>query len=41
MTLVNNLGFNLCVTPWSLVMRLVAYFGIEESCQNRGPRDIE
>ena len=26
--LLNDLGFNLCVTPWSLVVRLVAYFGV-------------
>jgi len=31
--LVNDLGFNLCVAPWSLVVRLVTYFGVEESCQ--------
>jgi len=29
--LINDLGFNLCVMPWSLVVRLVAYFGVEES----------
>jgi len=28
--LLNDLGFNLCVVPWSLVMRLVAYFGVKE-----------
>jgi len=28
--LLNNLGFNLCVAPWSLVVRLVAYFGVRE-----------
>jgi len=28
--LLNNLGFNLCVVPWSPVMRLVAYFGVRE-----------
>jgi len=28
--LLNNLGFNLCVAPWSPVMRLVAYFGVVE-----------
>jgi len=28
--LLNNLGFNLCVVPWSPVMRLVAYFGVVE-----------
>ena len=26
----NDLGFNLCVVPWSPVVRLVAYFGVEE-----------
>ena len=26
--LLNDLGFNLCVAPWSLVMRLVVYFGV-------------
>jgi len=28
--LLNDLGFNLCVTPQSLVMRLVAYFRVVE-----------
>ena len=28
--LLNNLGFNLYVAPWSLVMRLVVYFGVKE-----------
>jgi len=28
--LLNDLGFNLCVVPRSLVVRLVAYFGVEE-----------
>jgi len=28
--LLNNLGFNLYVVPWSLVMRLVVYFGVKE-----------
>jgi len=28
--LLNDLGFNLCVAPRSLVMRLVAYFGVKE-----------
>jgi len=28
--LLNDLGFNLCVAPWSLVMRLVVYFGVME-----------
>ena len=26
--LLNDLGFNLCVVPWSPVVRLVAYFGV-------------
>ena len=26
----NNLGFNLCVAPWSPVVRLVVYFGVRE-----------
>jgi len=30
--LMNDLGFNLCVVPWSLVVRLVAYFEVEGSC---------
>jgi len=28
--LLNDLGFNLCVAPQSLVVRLVAYFGVKE-----------
>ena len=28
--LLNDLGFNLCVVPQSLVMRLVTYFGVME-----------
>ena len=28
--MLNNLGFNLCVAPWSLVVRLVTYFGVVE-----------
>jgi len=28
--LLNNLGFNLCVAPRSLVVRLVAYFRVVE-----------
>ena len=28
--LLNDLGFNLCVAPQSLVMRLVMYFGVVE-----------
>jgi len=38
--LMNNLGFNLCVAPWSLVMRSVAYFGMRVSQQSGGPRNI-
>ena len=26
--LLNDLGFNLCVASWSLVVRLVVYFGV-------------
>jgi len=37
----NNLGFNLCVAPRSPVVMLVAYFGVEESRQNRGPKKVE
>ena len=29
----NDLGFNLCVVPWSLVVRLVVYFRVEGSRQ--------
>ena len=28
--MLNDLGFNLCVAPWSLVVRLVTYFGVVE-----------
>jgi len=28
--LLNDLGFNLCVAPWSPVVRLVTYFGVKE-----------
>jgi len=28
--LLNDLGFNLYVAPWSPVVRLVAYFGVKE-----------
>jgi len=28
--LLNDLGFNLCVVPWSPVMRLVTYFEVVE-----------
>jgi len=37
----NDLGFNLCVAPQSLVVRLVAYFGAEGSHQNRGPKEVK
>jgi len=36
--LLNDLGFNLCVTLQSLVMRLVAYFRVMGSRQDRGPK---
>jgi len=39
--LINDLGFNLCVVPQSLVVRLVAYFGVEGSHQNKGPMEVE
>ena len=39
--LMNDLGFNLCVAPQSPVVRLITYFRIEESCQNRGPKEVE
>jgi len=35
----NDLGFNLCVAPRSLVVRLVAYFGVVESRQDRGSKE--
>jgi len=28
--LLNDLGFNLCIAPWSPVVRLVTYFGVVE-----------
>jgi len=28
--LLNDLGFNLCVVPWSPVVKLVVYFGVKE-----------
>jgi len=37
--LLNDLGFNLCVAPRSPVVRLVAYFGVVESHQDRGPKE--
>ena len=36
----NDLGFNLYVVSQSLVMRLVAYFEVEGSHQNRGPKKV-
>ena len=39
--LMNNLGFNLCVVPQSLVVRLVVYFRMRVSQQGRGPRNID
>jgi len=41
MTLMNDLGFDLCVVSQSPVLRLVAYFRVEGSCQNRGPKEVE
>jgi len=41
MTLINDLGFNLYVVPRSLVVILVAYFGVKKSCQNKGPKEVE
>ena len=35
--LLNDLGFNLCVAPRSLVVRLVAYFGVEEVAKTEVP----
>jgi len=40
-TLMNDLGFNLCVAPQSPVVRLVTYFGVIGSRQNRSPKEIE
>jgi len=37
----NDLGFNLCVAPQSLVMRLVVYFGVEGSRQKRGSKEVD
>jgi len=39
--LINDLGFNLYVAPWSSVMMLVAYFRVEGSHQRRGPKEVE
>jgi len=41
MTLMNDLGFNLCVMLQSQVVILVTYFGVKESHQNRGPKEVE
>jgi len=35
--LLNDLGFNLCVAPRSLVMRLVAYFEVEKVAKTEVP----
>jgi len=40
-TLMNDFGFNLCVALQSLVMRLVAYFRVKGSHQNRGSKKVE
>jgi len=37
--LLNDLGFNLCVAPWSLVVKLVAYFGVKEVVKTEVLRD--
>jgi len=36
----NNLGFNLCVVPWSLVVRLVAYFRVREVTKTKVLRSL-
>jgi len=41
MTLINDLGFNLCIVPQSPVVRLVIYLGVKGSRQNRGPKEVE
>jgi len=38
--LLNDLGFNLCIASRSPVVRLVAYFGVVKSCQDRGPEGL-
>jgi len=35
--LLNDLGFNLCVTPQSPVVRLVTYFGVVEVVKTEVP----
>ena len=37
----NNLGFNLCVALQFPVVILVVYFGVEESRQRKGPKEVE
>jgi len=34
----NDLGFNLYVAPWSPVVRLVTYFGVEEVAKTEVPK---
>ena len=36
--LMNNLGFNLCVASWSLVVVLVMYFRVEGYCSMKSDR---
>ena len=36
--LLNDLGFNLCVVSWSLVVRLVAYFRVREVAKTEALR---
>jgi len=36
--LLNDLGFNLYVAPWSPVVRLVTYFGVEEVAKTEVPK---
>jgi len=35
--LLNDLGFNLCIAPQSLVVRLVVYFGVEKVAKTEVP----
>jgi len=39
--LMDDLGFNLCIVPWFLVMMLVTYFRVEGNHQRRGPKEVE
>ena len=39
--LINDLGFNLCIASQSLVMRLVTYFEVKGSHQNKGPKEVK